>query len=94
MELLGREYTFILLVAMTILMGLVYWFFMNLGRRLQETGYLGPLASDAIANAEIARREKRLREDLARGDITAAHEPTSDEFKKLYDIPLGAVAQN
>lgn len=94
MELLGQSYTFLLLVAMTALMGGVYFLFMHLGRRLQESGYLGPLASDAIANAEIARREKGLLDDLARGDIEipAGREPTSDAFKKLYEIPSGALA--
>jgi len=76
-EALGKEYTLILLLFMIFLMGGVYWLFMNLGRRLQESGYLGPLARDAIANVEIARSEKGLRDELARGDILPTHEPTT-----------------
>jgi len=75
-DLLGRGYTFCLLSLMIALMGGVYYFFMHMGRRLQETGYLGPLARDAIANAEIARLEKGLRNKLARGDLPPAHEPS------------------
>jgi hypothetical protein len=92
MELLGQWPTLLLLLALTALIGAVYYIFMDLGRRLQDTGYLGKLASEAIANAEIARREKQLRDQLARGEIGPGLEPTSDDFKKRYEIPLDALA--
>lgn len=88
-DLLGKEYTFGLLALMIGLMGGVYYIFMDLGRRLQESGYLGPLAREAIANAEIARLERGLQDKLARGDLRPAREPNSDDFKRRYQIPLG-----
>jgi hypothetical protein len=76
-----------LIVAMIALMAFVFWLFIHFGRRLSMRGYLGPLAKDAIARAEIARLEDGLREDLRLGKIKPELEPVSKEFKDRYRIP-------
>jgi len=76
-----------LIVAMIALMAFVFWLFIQFGRRLSMRGYLGPLAKDAIARAEIARREDGLREDLRLGKIKPELEPVNKEFKDRYRIP-------
>jgi PASTA domain len=87
LETLGSRYAVALLVVMIVLMGFVFYLFVDLGRRIQARGYLGPLAIDAIARAEIARREDKLREDLRSGKIAAELEPASAVFKERYQIP-------
>src|SRR5262245_31394560 len=76
-----------LIVAMIALMALVFWLVIQFGRRLSMTGYLGPLAKDAIARAAIARQEDGLREDLRLGKIKPELEPVDREFKDRYRIP-------
>ena len=64
LEKLGPRTAVALIFAMIALMALVFWLFITFGRRLSMRGYLGPLARDAIARAEISRLEDSLREDL------------------------------
>jgi len=88
LKLLGPEYAVALLGVMIVLVGFVFWLFVDFGRRLSTRGYLGPLAIDAMARAEIARREDKLREDLRSGKIPVELEPSSTAFKERYQIPL------
>jgi len=85
---LGPRTAVALIVTMTVLLALVFWLFINFGRRLSMRTYLGPLARDAIARAEIARREDSLKEDARFGKMEVELEPGSDEFNKRYRIPL------
>ena len=89
LEKLGPRTAVALIFAMIALMALVFWLFITFGRRLSMRGYLGPLARDAIARAEIARQEDSLREDLRYGKIPLELKPGSNEFTERYRIPQG-----
>ena len=81
-----------LIVVMVILVGWVFWLFIQFGRRLSERGYLGPLARDAIARADIVRQEDTLREDLRAGVFGAEIDEKGKDFRTSYRIPKEAEA--
>ena len=58
---LGPEYTIALLMVMIVLMGFVFWLFIDFGRRLQTRGYIGALTIDAMARAVDPRLHRQRR---------------------------------
>lgn len=84
---LGPQTTVAVIIVMIALLAWVFWLFIHFGRRLSERGYLGPLTSDALARAEIARIEDALREDLRKGVYAATININQTEFRERYKIP-------
>jgi hypothetical protein len=79
-----------------VLVGLLAWMFwltISFGRRLSERSYLGPLTKDALARAEINRREDDLRENLRTGVFASAIK-LDDNFRAKWRIPREALAPN
>ena len=89
---LGPRTAVVIITMMVGLMALVFWLFIDFGRRLSQRSYMGPLAEDAVAQAEIARRESRLKEDARSGRLQVDNEPWSEKFYKKYGIPSGEPA--
>lgn len=85
---LGPRSAVAVVIVMVGLVAWVFWLFIQFGRRLYERGYLGPLTSDALARAEIARQEDALREDLRTGKFATDVDVSTEDFRKRYNIPL------
>lgn len=84
---LGSQTAVAVVIVMVALVAWVFWLFIQFGRRLSERGYLGPLTSNALARAQIAREEDDLREDLKKGVFVTEINVRSEEFRKRFGIP-------